>query len=197
MANHRKTSWKAIAVTVTIVAMLVGLVGLDFASVLPTAAPRSVQATTRQLALSCTTDEATTFHIHPHLRIIIGGVEQAIPGNTGITPNCQHPIHTHKEDTDHTTIHIESPEQRDFTLGDFFAVWGKTFNQSQILDSQVDTLHGITMTVNGKPSSDYGNLILRDNDQIIIRYGQNFSVGNIQVQTSGGGTVNVQTLPVK
>lgn len=198
MQKRKKMSIKAVVVTVTIAAMLVGVIGLNFASTLPSIAPQSAQATTRQLTLSCTTDEATTFHIHPHLRIIINGVEQTIPGNTGITPGCQHPIHTHKEDTDHTTIHVEAPQPRDFTLGDFFAVWGKTFNSNQILNYKTDPLHTITLTVNGAPSYAYENQVMHDGDQIVIKYQTaQPAVGNIQVQTEGGGTVQVTPLPVK
>jgi len=122
---------------------------------------------TRDIAMSCTLDMFTQFHIHPNLTIIINGVQQTIPANTGISLTCLHPIHTH-DDTG--KIHVESPEQRDFTLGDFFAVWGKTFNKNQILDSVVDANHEIVMTVNGKENFDYENLVLRDLDQIVIEY---------------------------
>ncbi len=124
--------------------------------------------TTRQLALSCTTDLLTTFHIHPHLTIVINGATQTIPADIGISLTCMHPIHTHAATG---KIHIESPVPRDFTLGDFFAVWGKTFNQNQILDSGVDASHTITVTVNGSPVDTYENTVLHDGDQIIISYG--------------------------
>ncbi len=127
----------------------------------------SGSGTTREIAMSCTLDMYTQFHIHPHLRIMINGAEQTIPANTGISLSCMHPLHTH--DTS-GTIHVESPEQRDFTLGDFFAVWGKTFSKDQILDSVIDASHEIVMTVGGAPSDAYENLVFKDKQEIVIEY---------------------------
>lgn len=115
--------------------------------------------TNRQVALSCTTDMATQFHIHPHLEIIINGTQQEIPANIGISFSCMHPLHTH--DTT-GTLHVESPTKRDFTLGDFFAVWKKPFNRDQITQE----------TVNGKETEDFENIVLHDRDQIVITYGK-------------------------
>ncbi|MBI3485457.1 hypothetical protein HY025_00770 [Candidatus Daviesbacteria bacterium] len=77
------------------------------------------------------------------------------------------PIHTHD---DSGIIHVESPVKRDFTLGDFFAIWGKAFNKDQVLDSKVDEQHVIKETINGKESQDYESTILKDQDQIVISY---------------------------
>ncbi len=120
-----------------------------------------------QVALTCTTDMATKFHIHPHLEIIINGVGQEIPADTGITYACMHPIHTH--DTS-GTLHIESPVQRDFTLGDFFAVWEKPFSKDEVLGYKADSSHNISVSVNGKVVDTYESTVLYDKDQIIISY---------------------------
>ncbi len=183
--------WRSIAVVVVVGAMVISLLGINvFSSIKGTVKQDTSKLSTRDLALSCTTDMATQFHIHPHLHIFINGKEQSIPPDTGISATCLHPLHTHAEDEDHSTIHVESPEQRDFTLGDFFAVWGKTFSKDQILDAKADAGHEIVMTVNGTPNTDYENLVLKDGDQIVIKYEPKISVGGIQVQTSGG-TVQV------
>lgn len=122
---------------------------------------------TRDLAMSCTTDMATQFHIHPVLHIVVNDSPVEIPANIGISPVCMHPLHTH----DNTgTIHVESPIKRDFTLSDFFAVWDKEFNRNQILDNKVDANHIITMTVNGSSSDQFENLVLADKDEIVIEY---------------------------
>jgi len=125
--------------------------------------------TTREVALACTTDMATQFHIHPHLAIIINGQPQLIPANIGITATCLSALHTH--DTS-GTIHVESPEQRDFTLGDFFAVWHQPFNQNQILDYKADQNHVILETVNGTAVQSFEQTILHDGDQIVITYSE-------------------------
>lgn len=121
----------------------------------------------RDLALLCLPTEQLAMHIHPVLTIMINGQKQEVPAQIGIEGSCFHFLHTH----DNTgTIHVESPVQTDFHLSDFFAVWGKTFSQDQILDSKADDTHKIVMTVNGQPSTEYGDLVLRDKDQIVISY---------------------------
>lgn len=114
--------------------------------------------TTREIALSCTTDMATVFHIHPVLEIMINGQKQEISANTGIKDRCMNAIHTH--DTT-GTLHVEAPEKRDFTLADFFAVWNQPFSR--------DTYRS-RMTVNGQENTEYEKLVLKDKDQIVIYY---------------------------
>ena len=123
--------------------------------------------TSREVALTCTTDMATKFHIHPILKIIVGGVEQKIPANIGVSALCMNSIHTHDSSG---TLHVESPAKKDFTVGDFFAVWGKEFNQSQILDYKTDNTNTIITTVNDKSVDTYENTIMNDGDKIIIEY---------------------------
>ena len=123
--------------------------------------------TNRQVALTCTSDMATQFHIHPNLEIVVNGQKQDTPTNIGIGLSCMNALHTHDNSG---TIHVESPEKRDFALSDFFAVWGKTFTKNQILDYKVDQTHIIRETVNGAEVKDYENTVLRDKDQIVIYY---------------------------
>lgn len=126
-----------------------------------------VKKTNREIALLCTTDMATKFHIHPNLTIMINGRQQEIPANIGIQPTCMNSLHTHDATG---KIHVESPEKRDFTLADFFAVWNKSFNKNQILEYEADDYHRIRETVNGTEVEDFENTVLRDNDQIVIYY---------------------------
>jgi hypothetical protein len=120
-----------------------------------------------EIVRKCTADMFTQFHIHPVLEIFIDGKQEIIPANTGITANCMSSLHTH--DTT-GTLHVESPVKRDFTLGDFFAVWGKVLTHDQILDNKIDATHIMTMTVNGKPSTEFEDLVLADKDLIVINY---------------------------
>lgn len=152
---------KSILVIVIIVAAALGLMW-GFGG-----ARNASSKSTRELAMSCTLDMYTKFHIHPRLAVIINEEKQTLPPNIGVTFGCMHPLHTH-DDTGE--IHVESPEKRDFTLGDFFAVWGKPFTKDQILDSKVDGAHEIVMTVNGKSNNEFENLVLRDKEEIIIEY---------------------------
>lgn len=119
--------------------------------------------------VTTTCASSQTFHIHPHLQIIIGGQNQVIPGSIGlVSPTCNRPIHTHDETG---KIHIEFDRPYDFTLGQFFQVWGKNFNQLEVMGHRVDRTHILTMTVGGQPNSDFDKLVLRDNQQIVVTYG--------------------------
>ena len=160
--NNKSTFFVVLAIVVVAIVLL----GFDTFKSLITRAG-SARASTREVALSCTTDMATQFHIHPNLQIVINGTREEIPANIGITLSCMHPLHTHDATG---KIHVESPQQRDFTLADFFAVWGKQFSKDQILDSRADASHEIVMTVDGEPSQEYENLVLKDNQQILIVY---------------------------
>jgi hypothetical protein len=93
--------------------------------------------------ISCQTGEQTLFHIHAHLAIFVNGKAWQIPAAIGIpgaqaqqTPNgpyiatgsCFYWLHTHAADG---IIHIESPVQRTYTLGDFFDEWGQPLGPAQ------------------------------------------------------------------
>lgn len=120
-------------------------------------------------------------HIHPRLTIRILGQNYLIPANIGLDPNLwqshqndgsgmtgMSPLHTH--DTS-GTIHVESTVVRDYTLGDFLAVWGVVFNSQCIMQYCADATRKLKMFVNGQPNLDFEKLILRDGQQILIEYG--------------------------
>jgi len=126
---------------------------------------RQETLSSRQVALQCTTDMATQYHIHPELRIVINGIETPIPPNIGIIPGCMNSIHTHEGGG---VIHVEAPVQKDFTVGDIFAVWKKDFSKQKIFDTEVTEATEIVMTVNGERVETYENTLLRDKDKIVI-----------------------------
>jgi hypothetical protein len=93
--------------------------------------------------ISCRTGEQTLFHIHAHLAVFVNGKARRIPAAIGIagaqvqqTPNgpyiatgpCFYWLHTHAADG---IIHIESPVQRTYTLGNFFDEWGQPLGPAQ------------------------------------------------------------------
>lgn len=107
-------------------------------------------------------------HFHPRLTILIEGEPVAVPANIGVTNRCMAELHTHD---DSGTIHLESTgSARTFTLGQFFAVWGQPFSAEQILDRVADDKFEIVMTVDGEPSQAFGDLVLKDEQEIVISY---------------------------
>jgi hypothetical protein len=94
--------------------------------------------------IPCDQLEHTQVHYHAAIQIMYGGVVHPIPGNIGIVttaPSCFYWLHVHASDPN--IIHIESPKSRQFTLGDFFAVWSTWSGTKQLLDST----HVSTLTV--------------------------------------------------
>jgi len=94
--------------------------------------------------ISCQTSEQTVFHIHAHLTIFVNGAARQVPAAIGIpgaqatnTPQgpfieagtCFYWLHTHAADG---IIHIESPVQRTYTLGNFFDIWGQPLGPDQV-----------------------------------------------------------------
>jgi hypothetical protein len=94
--------------------------------------------------IMCATTEQLVFHVHTHLTIFVNGVAKQIPYGIGIpgaetesTPSgpfvdqgsCFYYLHTHAADG---IIHIESPVQRTYTLGNFFDEWGQPLSRHQV-----------------------------------------------------------------
>jgi len=94
--------------------------------------------------IQCQTSEQVAYHIHAHLAILVDGRAQTVPLGIGI-PNpqidssggkpfavggsCFYWLHSHATDG---IIHIESPDQRMYTLGNWFDIWGKPLSATQV-----------------------------------------------------------------
>src|SRR3954470_20870527 len=80
--------------------------------------------------ISCEAMEGSKTHIHQHLVLLDHGKSVVIPPNVGqpATRRCLYWVHTHTSDG---IIHIESPQMRTFTLGEFFLIWGKPLTKMQ------------------------------------------------------------------
>ncbi len=162
--NKNKFYWKLSASIIGLGLGLCIVYAMNKASVVET--PQEI-LTSREVALSCTTDMATEYHIHVELKIFINGQEVETPENLGIRPTCMNAIHAHNKKN---ILHVESPVKMDFSLGDFFAVWGKDFSSTKLLDSVVTDQSEIKVTVNGLPVDTFENTILKDHDKIVISF---------------------------
>ena len=116
---------------------------------------------------ACVQHTGVGMHIHPHLSITINGQPQKIPANIGVTPLCMRPIHTHD---DSGTLHLEFKKPQPVKLGGFFQVWEKAFSENCIFDSCNETGKKVKMFVNGAENSEFGNYIMKDKDNIEIKY---------------------------
>jgi hypothetical protein len=92
-------------------------------------------------AIPCDLLEHTAYHYHVGLQIIDQGNQVAIPPDVGRTGLCYYWLHMHA--SSQGLIHVESPDLRTYTLGDFFDVWAKTSSQPV----RFDTRHVGTITL--------------------------------------------------
>ena len=95
--------------------------------------------------IQCQVSEQVVYHIHAHLTVFVDGQPRQVPYGIGIAPpisvtdtpgggfvtsgSCFYWLHTHAADG---VIHIESPTQKVYTLGQFFDVWGQLLSPSQV-----------------------------------------------------------------
>lgn len=107
-------------------------------------------------------------HIHPKLSMTVDGKDTPVPKNIGIDSSLwkdrsldqygmqgMSSLHTHDASG---TIHVESNEQRDYTLGNFLDVWGMNFDGKTV-----------KMTVSGTPlpaDTNYRSHVFKDGEQI-------------------------------
>ncbi len=106
--------------------------------------------------ITCDVNEQLLFHIHAHLAIFVDGQQRLLPAGIGIGPplefeqgfvvggSCFSWLHTHDQSG---VIHIESPIQRVYTLGNFFDIWGQPLSAKKVGPAEGD----VTAYENGQP----------------------------------------------
>lgn len=117
-------------------------------------------------------DKAMLMHIHPRLYLNIDGKPYFVPQNVGIDSdlwkdhsldqygmNGMAPLHTHTADG---MIHVESNVIRNYTLGEFFDIWGFDLKGKSV-----------SVSVYGEPISDYRNHVFKDDESIIMNITSN------------------------
>jgi hypothetical protein len=109
--------------------------------------------------VACLAGEQLAYHIHAHLAVYVNGQPKSIPYGIGIKNpipeqtsagpfvaqgDCFYWIHVHDLSG---IIHIESPTQRTYTLGQFFDLWGQPLSATQVGPATGQ----VTAFVNGAP----------------------------------------------
>ena len=121
--------------------------------------------------------EMLAVHVHAHLSIFAKGEQIAVPYGVGIVKPFQvdngfvgmgngiYWLHTH----DATGIvHIESPDARTYTLGQFFHIWGRTLSTTEVAGLK-GPVHAF---VDGKPRpGDPNTIVLTAHGQITLEVG--------------------------
>jgi hypothetical protein len=131
--------------------------------------------------ISCQSGEQVAFHIHARLTIFADGHQETVPYGVGISDpqteqtangpfvgggSCFSWLHTHAADG---IIHIESPVQRTYTLGNFFDIWHQPLSATQVGPHKGH----VTALVNGEAwSGDPRSIPLDAHNQIQLEVGK-------------------------
>ncbi|QWT22796.1 hypothetical protein KPL76_08260 [Subtercola sp. PAMC28395] len=89
-------------------------------------------------------------HLHSHVSITVDGAPQVVPANVGINEKTQVTLPLHTHDTT-GILHVESPTQRTFELGEFFAEWGVPLDSEGVGDFRQSSTESFSVFVNQRP----------------------------------------------
>jgi hypothetical protein len=118
-------------------------------------------------------------HTHSSLNVTVNGNPFLVPNGVGINSSlwnhhsldkygtdrktttfgmispAMSPLHTHDSSG---TIHVESTEYRNYTLGDFLNIWGLPLEGREI-----------SLIINGNSTENYTNHILKDMEKMVLK----------------------------
>jgi hypothetical protein len=123
--------------------------------------------------IKCEASERLVYHVHAHLFILVDGKPQTVSAQVGIPgyplARCIYWLHTHDGSG---VIHVESPVEATYTLGQFFDIWGQPLNRTDVAIYPV-TGGQLTVFVDGKEfAGDPRDIPLKAHSQIVIEIGQ-------------------------
>jgi hypothetical protein len=137
-----------------------------------------LQLRLRAIGLPALTEEGQVVHIHQHLDLFVDGKPVPVASDIGIAADRSFisPLHTHAPQTGQPPdgiMHVESPTEASFSLGQFFAVWGVRLNANCIGGRCADTeRHELHTWVDGKPVvGDPTRIVLAEHQEIVLAYG--------------------------
>jgi hypothetical protein len=156
LGDVKKKRRQRTAITFTIVAVLIAVIVVALLIYHP--APDQVPLPDY---LGHCVGPTLAYHSHPNLTITISEVNFVLPPAPGtFIGGCPQVIHTHDASG---VLHVETDVNRDYTLGDWFLLWGHweqnptraVFNSTQLFDHKVVPGHNLTMTVNGLTNTQF------------------------------------------
>ncbi|GAC1474829.1 MAG: hypothetical protein PVS3B1_24220 [Ktedonobacteraceae bacterium] len=177
LRNQQSRRTRRIVVAVAVLFLLAGLgVFYLMASSHSNTGAQSSQTDTNTAfspvnGVSCDRSEHYDYHHHIHLSMYMNGQAVAVPSYIGINPAASSPclywLHTH--DTS-GVVHIESPLQRTYTLGNFFDVWSQRFAQLGY-PGQLNQAAGWQVYVNGQAyKGDFHSIPMDDHTLVTLAF---------------------------
>jgi len=119
------------------------------------------------LGLTQLSAEGTVVHIHQHVDLYVNGKKVTVPANVGIYANQWiTELHTHQGEPN--IVHVESPTNTSYTLGQFFGVWGV-----RLTANCVGSVCGkLSWWIDGeKQTGNPAQLVLKEHQEIAIALG--------------------------
>jgi hypothetical protein len=121
-------------------------------------------------------DEDT--HLHVRLHLFVRGRPRVVPAAVGLelnpTPERTAALHTHTSDG---VVHNEGAPGA--TLGQFFTIWGLALGPECVGADEVGDDEEVRMWVDGRRSSEYGDLQLKDGQRIVVSLGRDQEMPNV------------------
>ena len=122
------------------------------------------------------------YHVHAHLTLYVDGTEMWVPAGVGVTrpvlldPQRPDPsiteahsfywLHTHDESG---VIHAEAPTPHDFTLGQFFDMWGQPLSRQEVGPATGD----VNVWVDVKRyDGDPRDIVIKDREMVQLNVGR-------------------------
>ena len=90
-------------------------------------------------------------HLDPDyaLEVYVDGQQVTVPAGVGIVQkglsSCLYALHVH--DGEPNLIHIESPVQKTYTVGELFDIWGQELTDTSFMGHPIDAQHKLTIEV--------------------------------------------------
>jgi hypothetical protein len=134
-------------------------------------APADASAQVKAAGLPMLGQEGQVLHIHSHLDVFVDGKAVTVPALIGIDEAKQQisPLHTH--DTS-GVVHIESPVQADFTLGEFMTEWNVPLTKDTLGTFKAGGGKELHVYVNGKEQTgDPAAIKLAAHEEIALVFG--------------------------
>jgi len=148
------------------------------------------------IGLPVLSQEALAFHIHMLLQVYVDGNPIPVPQGIGInevgSPQFITVLHTHDASG---IIHVESPQQQNYTLGTFFDVWGVPFSSTTLGSYANSGDKQVRVFLNGKPyQSDPRGLVLKQHEDIVVTYGTTKKLPS-PIPSTYSGTISQSCAP--
>jgi len=126
--------------------------------------------------IRCESGEQLAIHNHAHVDLIYKGQPASVPAQVGIKSTCLYWMHTHQSSG---IVHIEAPKEsasRQFTLGDFFQIWGQPLSDKQVATfPRLSSSDELKVWVDGKPyTGDPRGIVLKSHTQVVLEIGPPF-----------------------